>query len=192
MTPYRAILRYYRCDTLYRAIVFEGGWHSPKMVRYPPLVLNLHRHICAIPHFAIYRTIIVRYPTKTNTKEFCDTIATSIARCEKYLCWASKPKQNTPTIGGRTARNAKKKGTSVGCCSLQVSRDMKFIAAGPLRFSGSQRKDLAPDAGGEKNAESCHVSGCYGFVSVLTSAQLRWPSCDASGDDIALSPLVNC
>ena len=34
---YRAILRYYRCDTPYRAILFQGGSHFPKMVRYPPL-----------------------------------------------------------------------------------------------------------------------------------------------------------
>ena len=69
VAPYRAILRYYRCDTPYRAILFKGGQHSPKMVRYPPLVhLVSHRHICAIPHFATYRAIIVRYPTKTSTK----------------------------------------------------------------------------------------------------------------------------
>ena len=28
---------------------------------------------------------------KTSTKEVCDTIATNIARYEKYRCWASKP-----------------------------------------------------------------------------------------------------
>ena len=60
------------------------------MVRYPPWYLVSHRHICAIPHFATYRAIIVRYLTKTSTKEFCDTIAASIARYEKYRCWASK------------------------------------------------------------------------------------------------------
>ena len=61
------------------------------MVRYPPLwYLVSHRHICAIPHFATYRAIIVRYPTKTSTEEFCDTIAASIARYEKYRYWASK------------------------------------------------------------------------------------------------------
>ena len=32
----------------------------------------------------------MRYPTKTSTKEFCDTIAASIARYEKYRYWASK------------------------------------------------------------------------------------------------------
>ena len=56
----------------------------------PPWYLVSHRHICAIPHFATYCAIIVRYPIKTSTKEFCNTIATSIARYEKYRCWASK------------------------------------------------------------------------------------------------------
>ena len=91
VTPYRAILRYYRCDTPYRAILFQGGLHSPKKVRYPPhWYLVSHRPISAIPHFAAYRAITVRYPIKTSTKYFCDTIATSIARYEKYRCWASK------------------------------------------------------------------------------------------------------
>ena len=40
VAPYRAILRYYRCDTPYRAILFKKGEHSPNMVRYPPLVLS--------------------------------------------------------------------------------------------------------------------------------------------------------
>ena len=90
VAPYRAILRYYRCDTPYRAILFKGGEHSPKVCDTPPWYLILHRHICAIPQFATYRAIIVRYPRKTSTKTFCDTIATSIARYEKYRCWASK------------------------------------------------------------------------------------------------------
>ena len=44
------------------------------------------------PHFATYCAIIVRYPPqkKTSTKQFCDTLATSIARYEKYCCWTSK------------------------------------------------------------------------------------------------------
>ena len=56
----------------------------------PPWHLVSHRHICAIPHFATYRATIVRYPTRTSMKEFCDTIATHIERYEKYRCWASK------------------------------------------------------------------------------------------------------
>ena len=63
----------------------------PKWCDTPPWYLVSDRHICAIPHFATYRAIIVRYPTKRSTKLFCDTIATSIARYEKYRCWASKP-----------------------------------------------------------------------------------------------------
>ena len=40
-----------------------------------PWCLLLHRHISAIPHFATYCAILVRYPRKTSTKKFCDTIA---------------------------------------------------------------------------------------------------------------------
>ena len=64
----------------------------------PPWYLVSHRHICAIPHFATYRAIIVRYPTKTNTKHFCDTIAASIARYEKYRYWASKTTRRSTWI----------------------------------------------------------------------------------------------
>ena len=71
------------------------------MVRYPPWYLVLHRHICAIPHFATYCAIIVRCPTKTSTKTVCDTIATSIARYEKYRCWASKTCESGNAEGSR-------------------------------------------------------------------------------------------
>ena len=41
------------------------------MVRYPPpWYLTLHRRICAIPHFATYRAIIVRHPKKQARKNF--------------------------------------------------------------------------------------------------------------------------
>ena len=103
VAPYRAILRYYRCDTPYRAILFWGGEHSPKMVRYPPWYLVSHKHICAIPHFATYRAMIVRYPIKTSTKEVCDTIARSIARYEEYRCWASK--QEDRMVGESVGRH---------------------------------------------------------------------------------------
>ena len=68
MAPYRAILRYYRCDsdTPYGAILFEGGLRSPEIVRYPPWYLVSQRHIYAIPHFATYCAITV----KATTKEF--------------------------------------------------------------------------------------------------------------------------
>ena len=46
----------------------------------PPWYLVSQRHICAIPHFATYRAIIVRYPAKTRTKEFCDSITASYSK----------------------------------------------------------------------------------------------------------------
>ena len=56
VAPYRAILRYYRCNTPYRAILFQGGQRSPKMVRYPPLVLSFtHAHLCDTPFCNISR-----------------------------------------------------------------------------------------------------------------------------------------
>ena len=70
---------------------FSGRVALPQNGAIPPLWhLVSHRHICAIPHFATYRAIIVRYPTKTSTKEFCDAIAASIARYGKYRYWASR------------------------------------------------------------------------------------------------------
>ena len=62
----------------------------PKRCDTTPFVLT-HTHIGAIPHFATYRAIIVRYPIKQARKSFA-------------------------------------------ILSLQVSRDMKSIAAGPLRM----------------------------------------------------------
>ena len=61
----------------------------PKLCDTPSWYLVSHRHICAIPHSATYRAIIVRYPPppqkKKSTKQFCYTMATSTARCEKYF-----------------------------------------------------------------------------------------------------------
>ena len=90
VAPYRAILRYYRCDTGPRIAPYflREVSSSPIWCDTSLLVLSFTQaHLCDTP-FATYRAIIVRYPTKTSTKEFCDTIATSIARYEKYRCWA--------------------------------------------------------------------------------------------------------
>ena len=87
----RLLWPHYRCNTPYHAIHFQGDQHSPKMVPCPPTWYSIsHWYISAIPHFATHRAIIVRYPIKTSTKEFCNMIATSMARYEKYRCWASK------------------------------------------------------------------------------------------------------
>ena len=53
---YCAILRYYRCDTPYCAILFKGGQDCPKVVRCPPLVLSFTRaHLCNTPFCNISR-----------------------------------------------------------------------------------------------------------------------------------------
>ena len=73
-------LGYYRCDTPYRAILFQGILHSPTMLRYPPWYLVSHRHLCAIPLLQHIARELCDTPTKTSTKYFCDTIAACIAR----------------------------------------------------------------------------------------------------------------
>ena len=52
----------------------------------PPWHFVSNRHICAVPHFATCRAIIVQYLIETSTKEFCDTNTTSITRYETYRC----------------------------------------------------------------------------------------------------------
>ena len=79
-----------------RDVFFRELSAPPEWCDNPPWHVASHRHSCAIPHSATYRAIIVPHPIKTSTKEFCDTIATSIARYEKYRCWASKHLYNTP------------------------------------------------------------------------------------------------
>ena len=69
MAPYRAILRYYRCNTSYRTIPSEGGSQSLKTVRELPWVLRAsHSHVCAITHGATYRAMIVRYPKNKHKR----------------------------------------------------------------------------------------------------------------------------
>ena len=104
VAPYGAMLRYYRCDTPYRAILSKGGQQSPKMVRYPPIILSFAQaHLCDTPFCNVSRdNCAIRHNLlKTNTKEFCDTIATSIARYEKYRCssrWAQTLSRSLSTL----------------------------------------------------------------------------------------------
>ena len=53
MGPYRAMLRYYRCDAPYRAILFQEGWQLPEMVRCspdaPPAPGFTQAHLCDTP-----------------------------------------------------------------------------------------------------------------------------------------------
>ena len=89
VAPCRAMLLYCRCDTPYGAIPFSGRLAPPQMVRHPPWYLVRQAHLCDTPFCYIWRHTCA-IPIKTNTKDFCDTIATSIARHEKYRCQASK------------------------------------------------------------------------------------------------------
>ena len=49
-------------------------------------------HLCDTPFCNMSRDNCAIPPTQTRTKEFCDTIATRIARYGKYHCWASNQK----------------------------------------------------------------------------------------------------
>ena len=61
-----------------------------KRVRYPPLVLSFAQaHLCDTPFCNVSRDYCA-IPHKNKHERVCDTIATSIARYEKYRCWASK------------------------------------------------------------------------------------------------------
>ena len=61
-----SILRYYRCDTPYRATFSGRSASSPKWCDTTHWRLVLHRHIGAIPYFATYRPVIARYPDKNK------------------------------------------------------------------------------------------------------------------------------
>ena len=60
------------------------------MLPYPPLLLSFTQaHLCDTPFCNVSSDNCAIPPPKTSTKEFCDTIATSIARYEKNRYWAS-------------------------------------------------------------------------------------------------------
>ena len=91
VAPCRAILRHYislRYPT--SPDTFKKSLGTLPKLYDPPLILSFTQiHLCDT-HFATYRAIIVRYPTKASMKEFCDTIATSTVRYEKYRYWAAE------------------------------------------------------------------------------------------------------
>ena len=97
VAPHRAISRYYCCEV---HAPLEGP--KPKIIKVTKKWLKsdsgdspqsdskvTQTHLCDTPFGNVSRDICA-IPSKTNTKEFCDTITTSLARCEKYRCWASK------------------------------------------------------------------------------------------------------
>ena len=78
--------------------------HSPdstpsKWVNTDPLALRFTQaHLCD-----------TRCPIRTSTKQFCGTIATSVARYDKYHCWASKDDQGS-VDGGVSNKGASRSG----------------------------------------------------------------------------------
>ena len=169
MAPYRAILRYYRCDTPYGAILFKRIY-SPQMVRYPPLVLNftqahlcdtpfcnVSRDNCAIPHKNTHKRVLRYYlrPEKVAERKFpeffefsCRILPRILLRIFpeffEVLRFVGNGDQKKFTKNPRhfsmqnSQANTKNIFTKIFwragkvILSLQVSRDMKSIATGPL------------------------------------------------------------
>ena len=172
MAPYRAILRYYRCDTPYRVIIFKGGWHSPKMVRYPPpWYLSLTKaYLCDTTFCNISCDDGANPPKKTSTKEFCDTIATSIARYEKYRCWASKH----PLISLKTVTSLNKDRASLKG-GVQKGGDFGTRVRGTMSTRRVQR-DTVPARKCDYPPLVCGVSKCSQHLRDGTVAVRRGQS----------------
>ena len=76
------------------------------MVRYPPLILGFTQaHLCDIPFRNVSRDNCA-IPHENKHERVCDTIATSIARYEKYRCWASKLGNRPNTVSESTVSNS--------------------------------------------------------------------------------------
>ena len=97
VAPYRAILRYYRCDTPYRYFLTEVS--TLPCCDTPSLVLG-----CAQAHLCDTRFCNVSHDDcaippppkkkKTSTKEFCDTIAASIGKFMRILMSWGNPQKS--------------------------------------------------------------------------------------------------
>ena len=96
-SEYRAILRYHRCNTPYRATPFQWAWHSPKMVRYPSLLLSLtqsylcdtsccyiSRDNCAMP-YKTKREIPLRYYLSLEVSRDIERILASTGRIHHVM-----------------------------------------------------------------------------------------------------------
>ena len=81
-----------------------------------------------------------RCPIKSSTKEFRDTIATSIARYEKYRCWASKSKASMTLLDSLGLRATGLSGTILPIASMH---GIESIFLQGNRFSGSIPSGMA-------------------------------------------------
>ena len=97
VAPYRAILRYYRCECPVSRDTFEGSQHSPKMVRYPPpLVLSFSQaHLCDTPFCYVSRDMCAIPTLKQGRKSVAILSQQKFVRYEKYRCWVSMLKSGS-------------------------------------------------------------------------------------------------
>ena len=112
--PYPAMLRYYRCDTPYLAMRFQGGQEFPNRVRYLLVLRFKHSHLCDTPFcnisrdFVTYHAIIVGYPQQQQAPN-CFAILTLQAACD-MKSFAAGPTEKTGGKKGekRAKRNRQK------------------------------------------------------------------------------------
>ena len=144
------------------------------MVQYPPLALSFtrsHRHICATPHFATYRTI---YPIKKKKRKSFVTLSLQASRDMKIIVAGPQPQQS------EHVENFSKDLCS-NCIQAEFPRHVLvrlIFDAVNNRLRGSQTRVK----------EHCHVAGSYmrGAIAIpgkRTKAKCcgqTWPACLAS------------
>ena len=101
-----------------RLALSQNGAVPPPCPRY----LVSHGHICAIPHSETYRDNCAMPPIKTSTNEFCNAIATSIARYEEYRSWASKLQPTHLACPCKMARRENRKPENESPTAPQVTK----------------------------------------------------------------------
>ena len=127
--PYRAILRYYCCDTPYRAIPFRGV-SAPQngAIPPPPLALSFtEAHLCDIPFCYISHDNCAIHHKNEHQRIVSDTVARTIAWCESVA--AGPLKGGDPFLWieqsyhrGTTVQSLKK-------CFVEFSAAMHLITA---------------------------------------------------------------
>ena len=94
VAPYRAILRYHRCDTPYRTILLQGSrLTAPQDGAITlPWCLVSHRHICgAMPHCATYRDSCATRPQKQAPNSFVILSLQAFRACQNGDSKREKP-----------------------------------------------------------------------------------------------------
>ena len=152
VAPYCAILRYYRCDTPYRAILSKGGTLAlPRNgAIHPPLKAwrLTPAHLCDTPFCSVSRDncVISHKNNRVQTIFFWKTDL--FRRVFSSDSRESRDSREPPTVENKGKSDhfleileifEILQDSSSVVVYLQVSRDMKSIAAGPLRPGHSHR-----------------------------------------------------